>query len=127
MASQAFLDATRDGHYATPAAWTALADAWEASGISAEVSEQWIDAGIQNPNIAAQAIANGVTPADAQRIGPWIASLPGLPAMANALLAVAVMRGVAATGVRLPAEDRVLLLSTCLQEFGRLGIDVGET
>lgn len=126
MASQAFLNAMRAGVYATPAAWTALADSWEASGVSAAVTEEWVAAGIQNPNIATQAISKGVTPEDARRIGPWIASLPGLPAMADALLAVAVMRGVAATGIRLQPEDRVLLIATTLFEFGRLGIDVGE-
>lgn len=126
MASQAFLDATKAGSYATPSAWAALADAWEASGVSAADTALWVAAGIQNPSIATQAISKGVTPTDAQRIGPWIASLGQLPVMADALLAVALMRGIATTGVRLPAEDRVALIATTLAEFGRLGIDVGE-
>ena len=124
MASQAFLNATKQGSYATPTEWTALADSWQASSFSATVTEAWILAGINSPSVATILVSRGVDPAEYAVIRPVIMAL-GSPTLQNGLAALAAIKGVEAAGVNLNSDQKVTMVSTFFQEMLDFGVQVG--
>lgn len=92
MATQPYLDATRSGSFTTPAGWTALADAWEASAFDEVETQSWVEVEIEAPAVANILVARSITPEDVGLITPFFTP-SNLPALEDAVGAIALIRG----------------------------------
>jgi len=121
MATQEFLDAVKGGGYADPAAWTTLADAWEASTFTADDAKLWVDEKIENPAVATMLIARTITPEDVHFIIEFF-SPDALPNLEQAIVAIAVLKSMSEAGAPLSEHLRPAMLTAFFAEIADGGV-----
>lgn len=97
MATQPYLDATRNGSFTDPAGWTALADTWELSAFDEAATEAWVGVEIESPVVATLLVARSITPEDVGLITSFFTP-DDLPNLENAIGAISMIRAAMAGG-----------------------------
>jgi hypothetical protein len=124
MATQPYLDATRNGSFTDPAGWTTLADLWEGAkspAYTAEETQSWVDVKIEVPVIATVLTSRGITPEDIGLIADFIDPAALIP-LEDAIGAIAVVKGLQAAGLATDAIAPALV--AFFNELSDGGVDL---
>lgn len=116
-ASQSYLDATRNATFDTPTEWDTIATAWENDVTYDEVATQsWVDVGVESPTVATLVSARGLVPDDVAMIRAFF-DPDNLPALEDAIAAIAIVKGIKASGGNFSQAALTAIFSTFFSEL----------